>query len=200
MSCGSRLSYESEIAWTWQDGRLLAFCLCFVGLTGAFLNCLVLIGVGGNARLGTTVNKLLSWICIMALLESTLGITVKSLILGMKKSGAKGIWFLFCYFQLKLCKQTWVNRWIWSFANLSFPCHLYFAIRFWFFGLSFLFIDFILSEKQVISIYYKISICFKNHFKKFQQIEELPKQDEDSPQEPRKFHKKLFKIPTARHL
>ena len=81
-TCGSRISYEEEIAWSWQDGRLLALCLVFVGLTGAFLNSLVLIGVGGNARLGTTVNKLLSWICIMALLESTIGITVKALILG----------------------------------------------------------------------------------------------------------------------
>ena len=53
-----------------------------VGTIGAFLNCLVLIGVGGNARLGTTVNRLLTWICVIALMESTVGITVKSLILG----------------------------------------------------------------------------------------------------------------------
>ena len=103
MSCGSRPSYENQVPWTWQDGRLLALSLCLgqffsskiikqivfschffplVGTIGAFLNCLVLIGVGGNARLGTTVNRLLTWICVIALMESTVGITVKSLILG----------------------------------------------------------------------------------------------------------------------
>ena len=82
MSCGSRLSYLDEIAWTWQDGRLLALCLCAIGLLGAFLNGLVLIGVGGNAKLGTTVNKLLIWICTIAILESFVGILVKALILG----------------------------------------------------------------------------------------------------------------------
>ena len=83
MVCGSRVTYENHIPWTWQDGRLLALCLCLVGIFGAFLNCLVLIGVGGNARLGTTVNRLLTWICVFALLESTIGIVMKSLILGL---------------------------------------------------------------------------------------------------------------------
>ncbi len=81
-NCGSRQSYEDHIPWTWQDGRLLALALSLVGLAGALLNSLVLLGVSANAKLGTTVNKLLAWICIMALLESTLGVTLKSLILG----------------------------------------------------------------------------------------------------------------------
>lgn len=82
MSCGSRLTYEDDIAWTWQDGRLLALALTSLGLLGTFLNSLVLVGVGGNVRLGTTVNKLLIWICTMACGEATLGILMKSLILG----------------------------------------------------------------------------------------------------------------------
>ena len=94
MSCGSRLSYLDEIAWTWQDGRLLALCLCAIGLLGAFLNGLVLIGVGGNAKLGTTVNKLLIWICTIAILESLLGILVKALILGK-------YWYSFRFFGSK---------------------------------------------------------------------------------------------------
>ena len=79
-TCGSRL--PTEIYWTWQDGRVFALALAFVGLIGTGLNSLVLIGVGGNAKLGTTVNKLLIWICSMAILESIIGIGVKTLILG----------------------------------------------------------------------------------------------------------------------
>ena len=58
-------------------------------ILGTGLNSLVLIGVGGNAKLGTTVNKLLIWICSMALLESIIGIGVKILILGMQKNEKK---------------------------------------------------------------------------------------------------------------
>ena len=79
-TCGSRL--PTEIYWTWQDGRVFALALAFVGLIGTGLNSLVLIGVGGNVKLGTTVNKLLIWICSMAILESIIGIGVKTLILG----------------------------------------------------------------------------------------------------------------------
>jgi len=82
MSCESRHSYEADIAWTWQDGRLLALALTSLGILGAFLNGLVLVGVRGNVRLGTTVNKLLIWICTMAGCEATFGILMKSLILG----------------------------------------------------------------------------------------------------------------------
>jgi hypothetical protein len=92
MACGGVLprrggaDEENLLDWTWVDGRLLAFILSLVGLIGALLNSLVLVGVGGNARLGTTVNKLLIWICTIAILESTLGILMKALILGKKLS------------------------------------------------------------------------------------------------------------------
>ena len=57
MNYDSRATYETHIPWTWQDGRLLALCLSLVGIFGAFLNCLVLIGVGGNAR-----SEMLHWV------------------------------------------------------------------------------------------------------------------------------------------
>ena len=63
-----------------------ASALAFVGGIGTSLNGLVLIGVGGNVKLGTTINKLLIWICSMALLESTIGIGIRTLILGMYNS------------------------------------------------------------------------------------------------------------------
>lgn len=62
-----------------------ALSLALVGVLGTVLNILVILGVLGNARLGTTVNKLLIWICTFALLEATLGITMKALILGKRK-------------------------------------------------------------------------------------------------------------------
>ena len=34
-----------------------------MGISGIFLNSVVLVGVAGNARLGTTINKLLIWSC-----------------------------------------------------------------------------------------------------------------------------------------
>ncbi|XP_059081983.1 uncharacterized protein LOC131879641 isoform X2 [Tigriopus californicus] len=62
-------------------GIILACVLSLVGLVGACLNILVILGVYGNARLGTTVNKLLIWICCLSLLEATVGILMKTLIL-----------------------------------------------------------------------------------------------------------------------
>ena len=61
---------------------LYASLLGLMGLLGVILNSIVLIGVCGNARLGTTINKLLIWICGVAIMESSLGIIIKGLILG----------------------------------------------------------------------------------------------------------------------
>ena len=112
-TCGSRIS--SDLVWTWHDGRVYAIgklnnkyilelflskwkifyywksfhvilALAFVGGIGTSFNGLVLIGVGGNVKLGTTINKFLIWICSMALLESTIGIGIRTLILGMYNS------------------------------------------------------------------------------------------------------------------
>jgi hypothetical protein len=63
-------------------GNLYAGLLGLMGLLGVLLNSLVLVGVCGNARLGTTINKLLIWICGVAILESSAGILIKALILG----------------------------------------------------------------------------------------------------------------------
>ena len=63
-------------------GIVYAVILSALGLAGAILNIVVIFGVTGNARLGTTVNKLLIWICGFALMEGTLGILMKVLILG----------------------------------------------------------------------------------------------------------------------
>ena len=43
---------------------------------------LVLVGVKGNARLGTTVNVLLGWICTIGIIEGTFGLLAKCLIFG----------------------------------------------------------------------------------------------------------------------
>ena len=61
---------------------LLVTCLVLLGVVGACLNSLVVRGVRGNPRLATSINYLLTWICGFCLLESTLGITVRSLIIG----------------------------------------------------------------------------------------------------------------------
>ena len=63
-------------------GIVYAVILSVLGLVGAALNIVVIYGVSGNARLGTTVNKLLIWICGFALLEGTVGVLMKVLILG----------------------------------------------------------------------------------------------------------------------
>ena len=63
-------------------GVVYAVILSILGLIGASLNIVVIFGVSGNARLGTTVNKLLVWICGFALLEGTVGVLMKVLILG----------------------------------------------------------------------------------------------------------------------
>jgi hypothetical protein len=60
---------------------LYAGLLGLMGLTGLVLNSVVLVGVVGNARLGTTVNKLLVWICGVAIMEASAGIIIKALIL-----------------------------------------------------------------------------------------------------------------------
>ena len=60
---------------------LYAGLLGLMGLSGIFLNSVVLVGVCGNARLGTTINKLLIWICGVAIMEASAGILVKALIL-----------------------------------------------------------------------------------------------------------------------
>ena len=43
---------------------------------------LVLVGVKGNAKLGTTVNVMLGWICTIGILEGTFGLLAKCLIFG----------------------------------------------------------------------------------------------------------------------
>ena len=67
---------------------LYASLLGLMGLLGIILNSVVLIGVCGNARLGTTINKLLIWICGVAIMESSVGIVIKALILGMNDLAA----------------------------------------------------------------------------------------------------------------
>ena len=53
-----------------------------VSLVGVLFNWLVLVGVRGNSRLGTTVNILLVWISTSAIMQSTVGATAKILIFG----------------------------------------------------------------------------------------------------------------------
>lgn len=64
---------------------LYASLLGLMGLTGIVLNSVVLVGVCGNARLGTTINKLLIWICGVAIMEASAGVIIKALILGELK-------------------------------------------------------------------------------------------------------------------
>ena len=56
-----------------------------VSLVGVFFNWLVLLGVRGNSRLGTTVNILLVWISTSAIMQSTVGALAKILIFGKQK-------------------------------------------------------------------------------------------------------------------
>lgn len=68
-----------------SDASLQALFSCLLGLmgiTGFWLNLIVLIGVIGNAKLGTSINKLLAWICFTAMLEAVFGILAKALIIG----------------------------------------------------------------------------------------------------------------------
>ena len=53
-----------------------------VSVVGVFFNWLVLLGVRGNSRLGTTVNILLVWISTSAIMQSTVGALAKILIFG----------------------------------------------------------------------------------------------------------------------
>ncbi len=61
-----------------------------VGVIGAVLNALVVIGVRGDAKLGTTVNKLLIWITCFAFLEAVYGTFIRSLVLGNEYVMKKG--------------------------------------------------------------------------------------------------------------
>ncbi len=63
--------------------QVLFSCLLgLMGVIGFWLNLIVLIGVIGNAKLGTSINKLLAWICFTAMLEAIFGILAKALIIG----------------------------------------------------------------------------------------------------------------------
>ena len=63
-----------------------------IAYSGIFRNIgLVLVGVKGNARLGTTVNVMLGWICTVGILEGTFGLLAKCLILGK-------LLIVFCYY------------------------------------------------------------------------------------------------------
>ena len=79
-------SSSSEGAGAYGDSQfynvLYACVLSGVGVLGVVLNVLVVVGVHGNARLGTTVNKLLIWISCFSLLEASIGILMKALVLG----------------------------------------------------------------------------------------------------------------------
>lgn len=90
------LSSHSSSSSSSSLGIILACVLALVGLVGACLNILVILGVYGNARLGTTVNKLLIWICCFSLLEAIVGILMKVLILGelMMSLDTNGLTFL----------------------------------------------------------------------------------------------------------
>ena len=56
---------------------------------------LVLVGVKGNATLGTTVNVLLGWICTIAIVEGTIGLLAKCLIFGKLFNFATYQWFIY---------------------------------------------------------------------------------------------------------
>ncbi len=85
MSCANA-SLEETAADVTDTSWLMVWAfsglLCGLGVIGAVLNALVIYGVYGNVRLGTTVNILLIWICTFALLEATVGTTVKIFIFG----------------------------------------------------------------------------------------------------------------------
>ncbi len=75
-------AYGSQNAPSTVAVATVATCAALLGVTGAMLNCAVVTGVLGNAKLGTTINRLLVWICGSAMLESCLGMAAKVLILG----------------------------------------------------------------------------------------------------------------------
>ena len=90
LTCSDRGTSEDDFL-----NSFFVLAMAVIGICGTVLNVVVILGVLDNARLGTTVNKLLIWICSFALLEATLGITIKSLILG--KRG--------------LANTKWVSKW-----------------------------------------------------------------------------------------
>jgi len=62
---------------------ILFICLLIlVGFVGVALNGLVILGVRSNRKLNTSINHLLLWLCAASLLEATLGILAKCIIIG----------------------------------------------------------------------------------------------------------------------
>ena len=53
-----------------------------VGVLGLLLNCLVILGVRSNRKLSTSINILLLWLCGASILEASLGVTAKCLVIG----------------------------------------------------------------------------------------------------------------------
>ena len=60
---------------------LFILLLLIIGVLGVFLNILVIVAVRRNKKLATSINYLLVWICVSSILEATLGISVKILLL-----------------------------------------------------------------------------------------------------------------------
>ena len=79
-NCAQNTTFSDTVQQRPYSG-LYAGLLGLMGLSGIFLNSVVLVGVCGNAKLGTTINKLLIWICGVAIMEASAGIAVKALIL-----------------------------------------------------------------------------------------------------------------------
>ena len=53
-----------------------------MGVLGLLLNCLVILGVRSNRKLSTSINILLLWLCGASILEASLGVTAKCLVIG----------------------------------------------------------------------------------------------------------------------
>ena len=53
-----------------------------MGVLGLLLNCLVILGVRSNRKLSTSINILLLWLCGASILEASLGVIVKCLVIG----------------------------------------------------------------------------------------------------------------------
>ena len=74
-----RLDSESEV-----PPLVWVLLLATVGVLGVWMNGLVILGVRSNRKLNTSINHLLLWLCAALLLEATLGVLIKCLILGEK--------------------------------------------------------------------------------------------------------------------
>jgi len=101
-SCTNEMSNTTSHLSDTSFQTIFACTLGLMGISGFFLNLIVLVGVVGNAKLGTSINKLLAWICSTAMLEAVFGILTKALIIG--KISFESLICIFIYHQISKIK------------------------------------------------------------------------------------------------